>query len=118
MQGWTLSKNYFVTKSGSFGGGGLCGLVLLQSGDVQRRRGPPAPLLQLPVLEEEVEGRQGDTGLRRRLTERVRHAAVHVRGLDAVLPTQGKCHRSEHQAERVTCGTRIHFSGINKVAKG
>lgn len=68
-----------------FGEVGLCGLVLLQSGDVERRRGPPAPLLQLPVLEDEVEGGQGDAGLGRGLTERVRHAAVHVRGLDAVL---------------------------------
>ncbi len=70
-------------------------MVLLQSCDVQRRRGPPAPLLQLPVLEEEVEGGQGDTGLCCGLTERVRHAAVQVRGLDAVLPTQGKCHRQD-----------------------
>ncbi|TNN85678.1 hypothetical protein EYF80_003925 [Liparis tanakae] len=65
--------------------------------DVQRRRGPSAPLAQLPFLEEEVEGGQGDSRLCWGLTKRVRHAAVHVRGLHAVLPTKGKSHRSDHQ---------------------
>lgn len=100
------------------GGGALCGLVLLQSWDVQGRRGPPAPLLQLPVLEEEVEGGQGDTGLRRGLTERVRHAAVQVSGQDAVLPTQGrKSHiRTPGRADDI-CRTRIHFSGLKEKKK-
>lgn len=79
-------------------------LVLLQSCDVQGRRGPSAPLLQLPVLEDEVEGGQGHTGLRWGLAERVRHAAVQVGGLHAVLPTRGEGHTSEHQGEGMICG--------------
>jgi len=134
MQGWTSNNNFLservvlfeeivffwyiyifllLTKSGSFEWCGLCGLVLLQSCDVQRRRGPSAPLAQLPFLEEEVEGGQGDARLRWGLTKRVRHATVHVRGLQAVLPTKGKSHRSDHQVEWTICGSRINFSGTN-----
>lgn len=75
-------------------GRGLCGRVLLQSGDVEGRRGPAAPLLQLPVLEEEVAGWQGDPRLGLRLAERVGDAAVEVGGLDAVLPSQGQSSKS------------------------
>lgn len=118
MQGWTLNKNFFsdtwlckrwwsfsmsccfpLLQIWGFVGGGLCGLILLQGWDVQRRRGPPAPLPQLSVLEKEVEGGQGDTGLCRGLTERVRCATVQVGGLGAILPTRSKGHRWEHQAE-------------------
>lgn len=38
----------------------LCGLVSLYGGELDGRRGSPAPLLQLPVLKEEVYGREGD----------------------------------------------------------
>lgn len=80
------------TRSGSFLSGqgrGLRGLVLLESRDVERRRGPAAPLLQLAVLEEEVAGWQGNPRLRLGLAERVGDAAVQVRGLDAILPRRG-----------------------------
>lgn len=94
---------FLRTKPGSLFSGkgrGLCGLVLLQSRDVERRGGPAAPLLQLPVLEEEVAGWQGDPRLRLWLTERVGDAAVEVGGLDAVLPKQG-------QLSKTTSGRRF-----------
>lgn len=48
----------------------LCGLVSLYGGELEGRRGSPAPLLQLPVLKQEVYGREGDAGLSRRLAKR------------------------------------------------
>lgn len=84
---------FLRTKPGSLFSGegrGLCGLVLLQSREVERRRGPAPPLLQLPVLEEQVAGWQGDPRLCLWLAERVGDAAVQVAGLDAVLPMQGQ----------------------------
>lgn len=56
-------------KGGGERGRGLRGLVFLQRRDVQRGRGSTAPLLQLAVLEEEVEGGQRHAGLSLRLDE-------------------------------------------------
>lgn len=107
MQGWTFPHD------------DLCGLVLLQGWDVQRRRGPSAPLLQLPVLEEEVEGGQRDTRLCLGLTERVRYTAVRVRALSAVLPTQrGKCQRSDEQIERMRCAGQGQSKEKSNQARG
>lgn len=106
MQGWTSDGNFssgsfffFLNDRGEEGEeGALCGLVLLQRRDVQRGRGPAAPLLQLAVLEEEVEGWQGDAGLGLRLTQRVGHAAVRVRWLGAILLTR-RGQKVKHQEE-------------------
>lgn len=92
---FSLKSRYFLPWVKPQPEVGLWGLVLLQRWDVQRGRGPPAPFLQLPVLEEEVDGGQGDAGLGRRLAERVWHAAVHVWGQAGVLSTRGGGHRRQ-----------------------
>lgn len=74
-------------------------MVFLQCSDVQRGRGPPAPFPQLPILEEEVEGGQGDAGLSQTVAERVGHPTVQVGELAAVLPIEGEGQRSEPQEE-------------------
>lgn len=82
---WCVDRIFFERERERSGDVVLCGLVFLYGGEVDGRWGSPAPLLKLPVLKEEVYGREGDAGLSRRLAKRPRHRPFGVTEMATLL---------------------------------